>query len=88
MSFFGVGPDDWVDQDGLNRDDAPADRLVAALADDYERVRSALGFDFQVEVGSDGGVYAVAGDRRRFRAEIDAGGRLLFTGVLGADGPL
>lgn len=86
MSFFGMGDQDWVELDIDLVDRPSAERLVEALDQNRAAVSAAIGSPFDVEVGPDG-LVIVAG-RRRYRAEVDRTGRLLFTGILDPDGPL
>lgn len=87
MSFFGVGDQDWVELDIDVVERGGIAGLVESLEDNRAAVTAAIGSPFEVEVGSDGSVIVI-GDRRRYRAEVDRTGRLLFTGVLDPDGPL
>lgn len=87
MSFFGVGDQDWVELDIDVVERVGVAGLVEALEDNRAEVAAAVGSAFEVEVGPDGSV-TVVGDRRRYRAEVDRTGRLLFTGILDPDGPL
>jgi len=87
VSFFGVGDQDWVELDIDVVERRGAAGLVAALEDNRAAVSAAIGSPFEVEFAADGSII-VAGVRRRYRAEVDRTGRLLFTGILDPDGPL
>ena len=87
MSFFGVGDQDWVELDIDVVERRGVAGLVESLEDNRTAVAAAIGSPFEIEVADDGSV-TVIGARRRYRAEVDRTGRLLFTGILDPDGPL
>ncbi|MEM7337801.1 MAG: hypothetical protein AAF467_04075 [Actinomycetota bacterium] len=88
MSFFGTGGEDWVELDfDLFERDRRA-QLQTLLVDGHDNVAAAIGTDFDVDVTDDGFVFIVIGGRRRYRAEVSYGQRLVFTGILDPDGPL
>ncbi len=87
MSFFGVGDQDWVELDLELVEQRDTAGLVEALEENRDAVTRAIGSDFAVELATDGTV-SVAAAGRRYRAEVDRSGRLLFTGILDPDGPL
>ncbi len=87
VSFFGVGDQDWIELDLDAVERRGTDGLVAALDDNRAAVSAAIGSAFEVDVAADGTVIVV-GAARRYRAEVDRSGRLLFTGILDPDGPL
>lgn len=87
MAFFGVGDQDWVELDIDLLERRSAEALIESLEDNRATVAAAIGSPFEVELAADGSV-TVIGRRRRYRAEVDRTGRLLFTGILDPDGPL
>ncbi len=87
MTFFGLGDQDWVELDVDVVERRGSEGLVEALEENREALTEAIGSAFEVEVSSDGSV-TVVGGQRRYRAALDRGGRLLFTGILDPDGPL
>lgn len=88
MSFIGTGDEDWVELDLDLFERARSIELESFLDDDYDRVANTIGFDFEVETATDGLVFIVVDGQRRFRAEVGANGRLIFTGIPNPEGPL
>ncbi len=88
MSFIGTGDEDWVELDLDLFERARSTRLESFLIDEYDRVVTTVGFDFEVETAPDGLVFIVVDGLRRFRAEVGTNDRLIFTGILDPEGPL
>lgn len=88
MSLFGIGDQDWVELDLDDLEASSTDGLVEQLVEQHDVIAGQVGFGYRVESDADGSVYIVEHGQRRFKAQVDRSGRLLFTGILDPEGPL
>ena len=88
MSFIGTGGEDWVELDMDLFDRGRVSQLQTLLVDESEIVAAAIGADYDIETADDGIVFVVVDGKRRYRAEVSRGDRLVLTGILDPNGPL
>lgn len=88
MSFPGLGHQDWVELDLDNFDFERHVGIVERLESIGATLVDLVGEGYEVEASADGSAVISASGARRFRAEINASGRLILTAILESEGPL
>lgn len=88
VMFPGLGHNDWVELDLDAFDLAHHVGVVERLEASRDRIEGWLEAPFVVEPSRDGTADVVAGGRTRFRAEVNAAGRLVLTSAPDPEGPL
>ncbi len=84
MSFYGTGPQDWVE---LDPERVAADRvaaLIEAIDDHRAALEALLGAAFEIDLEGAGTANLVVGEAPRYRAEVLSSGRLCVTSLADA----